>query len=127
MIHISAPATFNRYDHNTVFGYSIVEFNEVEQKVIVSPYLYSALKFLKGREISANVPITQVKIKQNEFRKLIRKRYQETLSIADDLFVNHGEGMFLRMFNDPIIKNKSVQEIITSRKQGEKYPLHCSS
>ena len=124
MIHISAPATFNRYDHDTVFGYSIVEFNEVEQKVIVSPYLYSALQFLKGREISANVPITQVKIKQNEFRKLIRKRYQETLSIADDLFVNHGEGMFLRMFNDPIIKNKSVQEIITSRKQGEKYPLH---
>lgn len=123
MIHISAPATFNRNAGGATFGYSIVEFNEEEQKAVVCPYLYASLQFLKGRKISVEVPVSQVKIKQNDFRKLLRKRYQETLSIADDLFVNHGEGMFLRMFNDPIIKNKSVQEIITSHKQGEKRPL----
>lgn len=124
MIHISAPATFNRNESGSTFGYSIVEFNEEEQKARVCPYLYSSLQFLKGREIPVDVPVSQVKFKQNDFRKLLRKRYQETLSIADDLFVNHGEGMFLRMFNDPIIKNKSVQEIITSNKQGEKRPLY---
>lgn len=123
MIHISAPATFNRYANDPTFGYSIVEFNEEEQKAVICPYLYSSLQFLKGREILVEVPASQTKIKQNDFRKLLRKRYQETLSIADDLFVNHGEGMFLRMFNDPIIKNKSVQEIITSHKQGDKHLL----
>ena len=123
MIHISAPASFNRNDSGVNFGYSIVEFDENEEKAVVIPYIYTSLQFLKGREIHVNVPVSQEKIKQNAFRKLIRKRYQETLLKADDLFVNHGTGMFLKMFNTPIIKDKSVQEIITSHKEGERHQL----
>ena len=123
MIHISAPASFNRNDNEVNFGYSIIEFDEEEEKAVVIPYIYASLQFIKGREIHVNVPVSQEKVKQNAFRKLIRKRYHETLIVADDLFVNHGTGMFLQMFNAPIIKDKSVQEIITSHKEGEKRQL----
>lgn len=123
MIHISAPASFNRNDNEVNFGYSIIEFDEDEEKAIVTPYLYTSKQFCETRAVCVNIPVSQEKIKQNTFRKLIRKRYQETLAIADDLFVNHGVGMFLKMFNNPIIKDKSVQEIITSQREGQKYQL----
>lgn len=123
MIQISAPATFNRDDFGINFGYCLIEFDETDQKAMVCPYIYSDLQFIKGTEKAVNVPMSKEKIRQNEFRKLIRKRYNETLAIADDLFVSHGPGMFLQMFKDPIIKNKSVQEIITSRREGIKTSL----
>ncbi len=125
MIHISAPATFNRNDNEVRFGYNIIEFDEIELKAVICSYTYSSLQFLKAKEIYVDVPVSQEKIKQNNYRKLVRKRYTETLAKADELFVSHGPGMFISMFKEPIIKNKSVQDIIISRKEGEKTSLNA--
>ena len=69
------------------------------------------------------IPVSETKREINDFRKLLRKKLEQTLQIADELFVTGNSGDFLKLFKNPIIKNKSVQEIIATQKEGEKFSL----
>lgn len=123
LLHLSAPATYNRNDKTSQYGYSILEFNEdtFEGKLLV--YNKYEDRFVEVDKKSVAVPVSDAKRELNEFRKLIRKRFDETLEKADALFVSGKDRSFLSLFKAPIIKNKGVQEILATKKEGQQFSL----
>ncbi len=124
LLHLSAPAIYNRYDNTSYYGFSIIEFDGQTYEGMLKKYVKNEDKFIKVENKPIAIPMSQEKHNQNEFRKLLRKRYQETLEKADALFVSDVDNAFKLLFRDPIIKNKSEQEeIVAIGKVGERYSL----
>lgn len=123
LLHVSAFASMNRWDKESKYGYSIIDIDEET----FEGYVYR-FRMVDGTFISLEpkpfvIPVSEAKREINDFRKLLRKRYEQTLQLADELFVSGNSGDFMKLFNNPIIKNKSVQEIITTQKEGEQISL----
>lgn len=123
LLHISAPATYNRYDKESKYGFDILEIDDTTYEGILITYTKHEDKFVVSSSKPVAIPLSEEKQKLNNFRKLLRKKYDETLEKADALFVSGENGSFLKLFKNPIIKNKSVQEIITTKREGELFLL----
>ncbi len=123
LLHISAFASMNRWDKESKYGYSIIEIDETTYEGTIYHYRLIDGSFNGMSPKPFSIPVSEAKKQINDFRKLLRKRYEQTLQIADELFVSGNSGDFLKLFNNPIIKNKSVQEIIATQKEGEQITL----
>lgn len=82
---------------------------------------------MEGKTRCLEIPMSEEKKKINDFRKLIRRKIQEAVLKADDLFV-YGKSAdefqtFSNLFKEPIIKDKSLQEIITTHHDGKRVNL----
>lgn len=130
IIHSIAPASYNRSDHTSMYGYSIIEINEEDYEVNVIPYIYSTGEFVAKKTQTLRIPMSDEKKKIVDFNKTVRQRVSEGLAKANDLFITgHSleEGFdFMSMFTEPVIKDKSFQEIITSKRgnTGQKHSVN---
>lgn len=123
LLHLVAPATYNRDDRMSQYGFSILEFDEESLEGSLIIYSKVGNDFVEISRKPASVPVSDEKRQLNNFRKLIKKRYSQSMEKADALFVSGKPGVFMTLFKNPIIKNKSVQEILTTRKEGESFSL----
>lgn len=118
MLHLIAPATFNRHDNVSHYGFNILEIDTTTYEGTVYQYMLNEGTYKLDNQKPVSVPVSEEKKAMNDFRKLLRKRYNQTMEKADALFVSGKDGSFLTLFKKPIIKDKSVQEILTTRKEG---------
>lgn len=123
LLHLAAPATFNRNDKESKYGFSIIELDETSLDGHLTIYIQNNDSFIEVDKKTIAIPVSEKKRELNDFRRLLRKRYNETLEIADALFVSGEDGAFFKLFKNPIIKNKSVQEIIATRQEGQRFTL----
>lgn len=123
LLHLAAPATYNRNDKESMYGFNILEIDETTFEGYLFTYTKYEDKFIEIAKKPVAIPVSEEKQKLNNFRKLLHKRYDETLEKADALFVAGKNGSFVKLFKDPIIKNKSVQEIITTKREGQQFRL----
>lgn len=118
LLHLSAPATYNRNDGVSQYGFSILEIDEETLEGFIFSYSKIGSEFIETASTPVSVPVSEEKKQLNDFRKLIRKRQQQVMEVSDALFVSGKPGVFRSLFKNPIIKNKSVQEILTTRQEG---------
>lgn len=128
LLHSSGYATFNRYDNNSEYGYTIITIDEESLDVKVSPFFYQDKHFVGLDTISTTMPMTDTKREANEFRKLMRKHANLYRDKADNLFVKgkmeEATGhTFQTLFIPPIIKDKSLQEILATKKRGNRISM----
>lgn len=123
LLHLTAPATYNRGDKESQYGFSIIEIDEDIFEGTIYQFVKHEGNFVKIGEKPIFVPVSAEKRRLNSFRKLLRKRFLQTMEMADALFVNGEQGAFNSLFKDPVIKNKSLQEIITTKKEGDSFTL----
>lgn len=122
LIHSISPATYNRGDKVSQYGYCILEIDEDTYEVKETPYFYQDGKFTAANTRCLAIPVSEEKKAINDFRRLMRKKLQQCQQTADKQFVygKNGEDgyTFNTLFKEPIIKDKSLQEILTSKKEG---------
>lgn len=123
LLHISAFASMNRWDKESKYGYSVVEIDESTYEGTIYHFRMLDNVFVGMPPKPFSIPVSEAKREINDFRKLLKKRFEQTLQIADELFVSGNSGDFMKLFKNPIIKNKSVQEIIATQKEGEQISL----
>lgn len=124
LIHSVSPATYNRADKSSQYGYCILEIDEDTYEVKETPYFYQDGKFIAANTRCLNIPVSVEKKAINDFRRLMRKKLLQCRQNADKQFVygKNGEDgyTFKTLFKEPIIKDKSLQEILTSKKEGSR-------
>lgn len=127
LIHSIAPATYNKGDKTSQYGYCLLNIDEETLDLQETPYYLVNGEFVEGKTRCLEIPMSEEKKKINDFRKLIRRKTQEAILKADDLFV-YGKSAdefqtFSNLFKEPIIKDKSLQEIITTHHDGKRVNL----
>jgi len=122
LIHSVSPATYNRADKESQYGYCILEIDEDTYEVKETPYFYQDGKFIAASTRCLTIPVSVEKKAINDFRRLMRKKLLQSRQNADKQFVygKNGEDgyTFKTLFKEPIIKDKSLQEILTSKREG---------
>ena len=128
LLHYSAPATINLNDKFSSYGFAIIDVDDT-YTVQIQPYHKEGNDFILGKEEEQDLPMSEEKKKANSLRKRMRKRYSILMKKADDLFVTgydvdeNKAYSFDTLFGNPIIKDKSAQEIMASRNKGRNYTL----
>lgn len=128
LLHTAAAATVNINDKSSKFGYTIIEIDDYYHLSIFN-YTKVSDQYIPEPVIEQDLPMSDVKQAANKFRKNMRKLKNEAITRANDLFVtgrdirdNKGYG-FIDLFGNPVIKDKSFQEIIHERRAGNLYSL----
>jgi len=128
LFQYSAPATLNINDNKSSYGFAIVSIDDT-YNVRVCPYIMDGSVFIPGREFTQELPMSDDKREANRFRKTMRKHYSTNLKKADNLFVTGHDTSedsgysFTKLFSNPIIKDKSIQEIISTKNEGHVYSV----
>lgn len=128
LLHSVGYATFNYNDKASSYGYLIITIDEETFDVTIESFPFRNNQFVAGEPITTVLPMSADKRASNEFRRVMRKQLKFFREKADNLFVkgrtNETAGhTFSMLFSDPIIKDKSLQELLASRKKGTKIPL----
>lgn len=128
LLHNIAPATINLYDKTSRFGFDIIEIED-DYTVGLQSFFKEGTSYVEGKLRHQQIPMSDEKRSANKFRKSMRKLYLENLKKADNLFVtghdteqNEAYG-FKNLFTSPIIKDKSYQEILASKRTGNKMSI----
>ena len=123
LLHNIAPATINLNDKTSKFGFDILDIED-DYTVGLQSYFKEGSSYIEGKERHQQIPMSDEKQNANKFRKSMRKLYLDNLKKADSLFVtghdtdqNEAYG-FKNLFTSPIIKDKSYQEILASKRKG---------
>lgn len=123
LLHNIAPATINLNDKTSKFGFDILDIED-DYTVGLQSYFKEGSSYIEGKERHQQIPMSDEKQNANKFRKSMRRLYQDNLKKADSLFVtghdtdqNEAYG-FKNLFTSPIIKDKSYQEILASKRKG---------
>jgi predicted MPP superfamily phosphohydrolase len=90
-------------------------------------YNHSEGTFHDQAIIKTCIPVNEVKKESNEFKKTLRKRYNEELERANELFISYddkekGKG-FTDLFTDPILKSKTKAQLAESKSDVAPTPL----
>ena len=128
LLHSSGYATFNRNDNVSQYGYLIIDIDEDSMDVTVNPFRLIDNQFVAMEVLTTMLPMSKAKHDANDFRKLMRRQLEYFREKADNLFVKRkGEGTeghtFQSLFTDPIIKDKSLQEILATKKSGNRITI----
>lgn len=128
MLHSTAYATFNRYDTGSEYGYLIIDIDEDIFDVTATPFRLVGDQFVELETVSTVLPMSEAKREANAFRKLMRNHLDYYREKADNLFVkgksDEAEGhTFQTLFTDPIIKDKSLQEMLATRRMGNRISI----
>lgn len=119
MVKVAGAATLA--PGNVDIGYSIVEIDFDDFSLLRRANLFDSrneiLYPIKPKIIE--IPVDEVRAKQNKFRKTVRKKYSIELENAGDLFVSSrsldATKTFLDLYTDPVLKFKSAKEMIQSQ------------
>ena len=128
LLHSVGYATFNYNDKTSSYGYSIITIDEETYDVTIESFPFVNNHFVPDEPISTVLPMSSDKRASNEFRKVMRKQLVYFREKADNLFVkgrtNETAGhTFSMLFSDPVIKDKSIQELLASGKKGTRIHL----
>lgn len=128
LLHVSGYATYNRDDKQSHYGFTILNIDEISYSVSIQAFDYDGVKFNKLEPLTTSLPMSKEKQAENELRKVIRKHLNRMSDKADNLFVSERKSesaghTFRTLFNSPVIKDKSAQEILISGKQGTKWTV----
>ena len=128
LLHSVGYATFNYNDNESSYGYMIITIDEETFDVTIESFPFVNNHFVSDVPISTVLPMSSDKRASNEFRRVMRKQLTFFREKADNLFVkgrtNETAGhTFSMLFSDPVIKDKSLQELLASGKKGTKIPL----
>lgn len=129
LLHYSAPATINLNDKYSTYGFAIIDVDDT-YTVQIQTYFKEGNDFIPGKKDEQDLPMCEEKKKANVLRRRMRKRHSILLKKADDLFVTgydveeNKEYSFAALFGNPIIKDKSAQEILANKSKGKNYSLH---
>lgn len=128
LLHSVGYATFNYNDKASSYGYMIITIDEDTFEVKIEAFPFVKNHFIPDDPISTVLPMSLDKRASNEFRRVMRKQLTCVREKADNLFVkgrtNETAGhTFSMLFSDPVIKDKSIQELLASGKKGTKIPL----
>lgn len=128
LLHTAAAATVNINDRISKFGYTIIEIDDYYH-LSIHNYVKVDGQYIAEPVTEQDLPMNEDKKSANKFRKNMRKLKNEAISRANDLFVtgrdirdNKGYG-FIDLFGNPVIKDKSIQEIINEKKAGNVFSL----
>ena len=128
LLHSVGYATFNYNDQASSYGYMIITIDEDTFDVKIEAFPFVNNQFIPDEPISTVLPMSADKRASNEFRRVMRKQLTYFRENADNLFVkgrtNETAGhTFSMLFSEPVIKDKSLQELLASRKKGTKISL----
>lgn len=128
LLHNIAPATININDKTSKFGFDVLDIED-DYTVGLQSYFKEGSAYIEGKVRHQQIPMSDEKQNANKFRKSMHRLYQENLKKADNLFVtghdtdqNEAYG-FKNLFTSPIIKDKSYQEILASKRKGNRVPI----
>ncbi|WP_142783808.1 metallophosphoesterase [Changchengzhania lutea] len=124
--HVAAASM--TYDRNYV-GFSIIQYepmNKSQALIKESKYIPEFNKFVFDEEITVNIPAGDEKTNQNVIRSKMLNKAETELSRAADLLLNYtnneeDSNVFLKMFNVPIIKSKTVTNTSLEKKASINY------
>ncbi|MBL7910010.1 MAG: metallophosphoesterase [Bacteroidia bacterium] len=106
----------------TTNGYTIIEIDVETYDIEINNRFYNRQDgvFLHPKEsIKTSIPVGDQKKAANDFKKTLRKKYQEELMRANELFISYdskeGSRGFIELFTDPILKNKTRAQIAENK------------
>lgn len=108
----TSPATLS-LDGESKIGYSIIEIDldSYSLKIFNKIYVSDENRFYSSEVIPAQIPIDEKKLNENKFRETIRKKFNEELEKANDLFLSYSdknnESNFLDLFSEVIVNEQS--------------------
>lgn len=106
-----AHAAFTKKEEGKI-GFSIldIDFNTLEIIITKSIYDYEERIFTDHKPMNFNFPCNEEKSDQIKVYKTLRKRYNETIEKANDLFVTAKDGdnkhTFLELFIDHVLRTQ---------------------
>lgn len=129
LLHSVASAVYNRKDKLSKYGYSIIHVNEMTYETTECLYRYVDNKYVESESYVTMIPMSKEKAEILDFHKDVRKLYNNAILNADNLFVSgraaraDGRWTFSDLFVEPVIKDKSAQEEIASKKTGNRVKM----
>lgn len=120
LLHLTAPATYNRNDKVSNYGFNIIEMDTTTYEGTLLRYGLNddgSYKLVGQKEVS--VPVSGAKKEQIDLHKLVQIRHTQVKGRADALFLSGREGSFDELFVQPILTKRSPQEIIASEETCE--------
>lgn len=128
LIHSVTPAIYNRNDKASTFGFALWEINEETYETRETLFYYVDKKFQRSDSVrNLSIPVSDQKYQQNKFRKVVRQRLEETKERADKDFVSGMQSengrTFADLFKAPVIKEKSIEELMAVGKRGDNVQL----
>ena len=130
IVHSIAPATYNRDDRTSRYGFKIIEISDAGDEFNEEHHIYQDRNFTKTHQDHNPIPMDGDKKNLIKFSKTIEKRIDEGIEDANDAFLtgynaqNNGFD-FLSMFTQPILRDKSLQDILMSpsKSKGTRYSI----
>jgi hypothetical protein len=128
LLHSVGYATFNYNDKNSSYGYLVLTIDEETFDVKIETFPFVGNSFVREEPIITVLPMSADKRASNDFRKVMRKQLVHFREKADNLFVKGRTSdtaghTFAMLYSDPVIKDKSLQELIASRKKGKRISI----
>jgi len=129
MYSCTSPATLS-LDGKSKIGYSIIEIDLEDYKLKIENKLYQSdeNEFYSSKPLTGQIPVSEKKQNENKFRETIRKRFNEELENANELFLSYSDkkdkSNFLSLFTDPIIDENSMAHIGKSTSKSKKVSLN---
>ncbi len=127
----SSPATLSLYDNASELGFSIHDFDMENYQITTNDFMYNKVDgvfFENTQKIINNIPIQGIKKEQNDLRKKIKNLYESEIVKANDLFISSSKNdeeeiVFLNLFTDPVLKNKSKTDLSNNNNSVSRYKL----
>lgn len=116
MYSCTSPATLSR-DGSSRIGYSIVEIDLSTYSLKIDNRVYQSddeMFYVSQTPLIGQIPISEQKQNENKFRQTIRKRFNEELEKANELFLSYTDkdySNFIEMFTEPVVKNNSKTNV----------------
>ena len=130
IIHSIAPATYNREDNSSNYGYKIIEIADDGSELREIHYIYQNGSFTEKTEEPLPIPMDVEKRNLIKFSRTIEKRIEEGIEEANDAFLTGYKAQnsgfdFLSMFTQPVLRDKSLQDILMSpsKSKGTQYTV----
>jgi predicted phosphodiesterase len=129
MYSCTSPATLSS-DGKSKIGYSIIEIDLEDYKLQIENKLYQTdeNEFYSSKTLNGQIPISEKKQVENKFRSTIRKRFNEELEKANEIFLSYSDkkdnSNFLSLFTDPIIDENSMTHIGKTTSKSKKISIN---
>ncbi|WP_296150363.1 metallophosphoesterase [uncultured Flavobacterium sp.] len=120
MYSCSSAATLS-HEKDAKIGYSIVKIDLENFNLEIYNNIYQSDEniFYKADPLLGKIPVSEQKELDNRFREVIRKKFNNELEKANDLFLSYSDnrekGNFLELFTEPIIDEHSKAHIGNSK------------
>ena len=130
LIHAISAAIQNRNDRFSQYGFCLWTLDTEIQEASVEKFILDTGRYVSKQPQVYSLPMDNDKREQNEIRKLLRLRLNESKIRADKDFVTGEQAdqqpgtTFLSLFKNPIIKRESSEELFAKRSNGTRQSIN---